>query len=88
LTAERRVVITGMGVISPLGLDVPSMWQALIQGRSGMDNITQFDATKFDTKFAAEVKGFDPAQYMDRKEARRMDRFAQFAVAASMQAEN
>ena len=86
MTAERHVVVTGMGVISPLGLDVPSMWQALIQGRSGMDDITQFDATKFDTKFAAEVKGFDPAQYMDRKEARRMDRFSQFAVAASLQA--
>jgi 3-oxoacyl-[acyl-carrier-protein] synthase II len=86
LTAERRVVVTGIGVISPLGLDVPSMWKALIQGQSGMANITQFDTAKFDTKFAAEVKGFDAAQYMDRKDARRMDRFAQFAVAASMQA--
>jgi len=86
LTSERRVVVTGIGVISPLGLDVPSMWQSLIQGRSGVDYITQFDASRFDTKFAAEVKGFDPAQYMDRKDARRMDRFSQFAVAASLQA--
>jgi 3-oxoacyl-[acyl-carrier-protein] synthase II len=86
LIAERRVVVTGIGIISPLGLDVPSTWQGLIKGCSGMDYITQFDATKFDTKFAAEVKRFDPAQYMDRKEARRMDRFSQFAVAASLQA--
>lgn len=83
---NHRVVVTGLGVITPLGLDVPTMWQALISGQSGVDFITAFDPEPFDTKFAAEVKGFDPTQYVDRKEARRMDRFTQFAVAASLQA--
>ncbi|MBN1643710.1 MAG: beta-ketoacyl-ACP synthase II [Dehalococcoidales bacterium] len=83
---NSRVVITGIGIISPLGLDTNSTWQALISGKSGTDNITLFDASNHVTKFAAEVKGFDPTNYIDRKEARRMDRFAQFAVAASKEA--
>ncbi len=83
---ENRVVVTGIGAISPLGLDVPSMWQALVRGESGVDYITHFDPEPFETKIAAEVKGFDPLDYVDRKEARRMDRFVQFAVAASLQA--
>jgi 3-oxoacyl-[acyl-carrier-protein] synthase II len=82
----RRVVVTGMGVISPVGLTVPSMWQALISGKSGVDYITSFDPTPLETKFAAEAKGFDPLVYVSRKEAHRMDRFTQFAVAASLQA--
>jgi len=82
----NRVVVTGIGVMSPLGLDVDSMWQAMIAGKSGVDYITAFDASPYMTKIAAEVKGFDPAQYMDRKELRRMDSFAHFAVAASRQA--
>lgn len=83
-----RVVITGLGAISPLGLDVPSTWDALVAGRSGIDRITLFDATDFATKIAAEVKDFIPTDYVNRKEARHMDRFAQLAVAASREAAN
>ena len=84
----RRVVVTGLGVVSPIGLDVPTFWAALTGGRSGVDYISSFDTTGFDTKFAAEVKGFDATSYVDRKQARHMDRFTQFAVAASLQAVN
>ncbi len=84
--SKRRVVITGLGVISPVGLTVPDMWQALISGKCGINCISNFDATIFRTKYAAEVKGFDPNAYLGPKEARRMDRFTQFAVAASLQA--
>jgi len=83
---HRRVVVTGMGVISPVGLTVSSMWSALVAGKSGVDYISHFDPAPFDTKFAAEVKEFDPTAYVSRKEAHRMDRFTQFAVAASLQA--
>jgi 3-oxoacyl-[acyl-carrier-protein] synthase II len=83
---ERRVFVTGLGMVSPLGLDTQSTWEAALAGRSGVDYITAFDAEEFDTQFAAEVKGFDPSQYMSRKEARRMDRFCQFAVAATEEA--
>jgi len=82
----RRVVVTGLGVISPVGLTVSTMWEALISGKSGIDYISSFDTTPFETKFAAEVKGFNPLAYVGRKEAHRMDRFTQFAVAASLQA--
>jgi beta-ketoacyl-acyl-carrier-protein synthase II len=78
---HRRVVVTGMGVISPVGLDVPSMWDSLVAGRSGIGPITLFDTTDFDVRIAGEAHGFDPGQYMPPKDARRMDRFAQFAVA-------
>lgn len=84
--ATRRVVVTGVGAVSPVGLDVASMWEALVAGKSGVDYITTFDTTDFDTKIAAEVKGFDPAIYVNRKLAQRIDRFTQFAVAASLQA--
>ncbi len=83
---ERRVVVTGMGVVSPLGQSVPELWQGIVEGRSGVGPITLFDPTGFDTRFAAEVKGFDPTQHMDRKEARRTDRFVQLAVAATNEA--
>jgi 3-oxoacyl-[acyl-carrier-protein] synthase II len=83
---SRRVVITGMGAISPLGLDVPTLWQGLVEGRSGVGPITMFDPCAHDTQIAAEVKGFDPLDYMDRKEARRTDRFVQMALAASQEA--
>ena len=83
---HRRVVVTGVGVISPVGLTVADMWEALVSGKSGVNYISHFDPTPFDTKFAAEVKGFDPIVYVSRKEAHRMDRFTQFAVAASLQA--
>ncbi|MEF3273317.1 MAG: beta-ketoacyl-ACP synthase II [Chloroflexus sp.] len=83
---DRRVVVTGMGAISPLGLSVAELWQGIVAARSGVGPITLFDPTGFDTRFAAEVKGFDPTNYMDRKEARRTDRFVQFAVAATREA--
>src|SRR4030043_278369 len=75
-----------MGAVSPLGLDVPSLWEALINGKSGIDCISLFGPEPFETKIAAEVKGFDALDYIDRKEARHMDRYTQFAVAASLQA--
>ena len=86
MSGHHRVLVTGMGVISPLGLDVNTTWDGIVSGRSGVDFITAFDSEGFDTHFAAEVKGFDPENYLDRKEARRMDRFAQFAAVAAQQA--
>lgn len=74
LNNYRRVVVTGMGVISPIGLTVSNMWEALISGKSGVNYISHFDPAPFDTKFAAEVKGFNPIEYVNRKEAHRMDR--------------
>ena len=83
---NTRVVVTSIGMVSPLGLDTPSTWEALIAGKSGVDYITSFDTEGFETKIAAEVKNFDPTSYLDRKEARRMDRFIQLATAASLEA--
>jgi 3-oxoacyl-[acyl-carrier-protein] synthase II len=83
---DRRVFVTGLGIVSPLGLNAKSTWEAITAGRSGVDYITAFDAEEFETQFAAEVKGFDPTQYMSQKEARRMDRFCQFAVVATEEA--
>jgi len=83
---KRRTVITGMGVISPIGIGKDKFFQSLKEGKCGIDYITKFDTTKFDTKIAAEVKDFDPCEYIDKKECRRMDRFTQFAVAASKMA--
>ncbi len=83
---DKRVVITGMGVLCPLGLNTSTTWEGLITGQSGIDYITLFDAEPLATKFAGEVKGFEPTDYINRKDARRMDRFAQLAVAASLQA--
>lgn len=80
---RRRVVITGLGVVSPIGNTVDELWTNLISGKSGSAPITYFDTTHFDTKFACEVKGFDPLNYMDRKLAQRVDPFTQFALAAS-----
>lgn len=82
----QRVVVTGMGAITPLGLDVPSFWEGLQSGRNGVATITSFDPTGQPVRFAAEVKGFSPENYMERKEARRMDRFTQFAIAATKEA--
>jgi len=81
-----RIVVTGVGAVSPLGLDVPTLWEALKTGQSGAGRITLFDAEPFETKIAAEVKGFDPAKYFEHREARRMDRYTQFATVAAMQA--
>ncbi len=83
---DNRVVITGAGVMCPLGQDVKTTWEKLIAGKSGIDYITSFDASTFETRIAGEVKGFDPTDFMGRKDARHMDRFAQLAVAASLQA--
>jgi 3-oxoacyl-[acyl-carrier-protein] synthase II len=79
-------VVTGIGALTPLGLDMPSTWENLIAGKSGIANITLFDASNLEVKFAGEVKGFDPALYINKKDIRRMDRFAQLAVAAGVQA--
>src|SRR5919204_997273 len=87
LNGRRRVVITGLGAVTPLGNDVESTWQNLVAGKSGAADITQFDASPFSVHFACEVKGFDPTEYIDRKRARRMDRFAHLIVAAARQAE-
>ncbi|HEY8175392.1 MAG TPA: beta-ketoacyl-ACP synthase II [Gemmatimonadaceae bacterium] len=83
---KRRVVVTGMGALTPVGNDVATTWRALISGESGAANITKFDATTWPVRFACEVKGFDPLQYMDRKEAKRADWYTQYAIAASVQA--
>lgn len=83
---KRRVVVTGMGAVTPVGNDVATMWRSLVEGKSGSAPITRFDATNFEVRFACEVKGFDVSQYMDRKEAKRADQFTQYAVAAASQA--
>lgn len=82
----RRVVVTGLGCVSPLGHSVEATWAGLIQGRDGIGPVTLFDARRFVTQIAGEVRDFDPLQHLDRKEARRMDRFTHFAVAASAEA--
>ncbi len=84
--APRRVVISGLGVITSLGQDVKTFWDNILEGKSGVSPITNFDASAFTTRIASEIKDFDPERFMDRKEARRTDRFAQFAVAASKMA--
>lgn len=84
--SKRRVVVTGMGAITPVGNDVATTWQALLAGKSGAGPITKFDATNFAVRFACEVKGFDPLLYMDRKEAKRADLFTQYALGAAHQA--
>ena len=83
---RKRVVVTGTGCISPLGLNVHDTWEGLLAGRSGAAMITHFDPSNHKTKFAAEVKGFDGAALFGTREARRMDRFAQFAIAAAAEA--
>ncbi|HEU4748344.1 MAG TPA: beta-ketoacyl-ACP synthase II [Gemmatimonadaceae bacterium] len=83
---KRRVVVTGMGAITPVGNDVATTWKALIAGKSGTAPITKFDATSFPVRFAAEVKGFNALDFMDRKEAKRADHYTQYAVAAARQA--
>ena len=82
----KRVVVTGLGAITPLGKSVPEYWEGLTKGVSGADYIQQFDCAKFKTRFACEVKNFEPTEYLDRKEARKLDRFTQFALIASDEA--
>ncbi len=83
---KRRVVVTGIGLVSPVGLTREETWGSLLAGESGIDRISTFDAEELETTIAGEVKGFDPTSYVGRKEARRMDRFVQFAVAATLEA--
>ena len=82
----KRVVVTGLGALTPLGNDIPSYWDALINGVSGADFIKQFDVTKFKTKFACEVKNFNPEDFFERKDARKLDRFSQMALVAADEA--
>jgi len=82
----KRVVVTGIGAITPLGNTVPEYWDGLVNGVSGADGITLFDASKFRTKFACEIKGFDPTRFLEKKEARKIDRFSQLALVVSDQA--
>jgi len=83
---RKRVVVTGLGAVTPIGNTLSEYWEGLVSGRNGIGPITLFDAARHDCRIAGEVKAFDPFQYLDRKDAKRMDRFAQFAVAASKQA--
>src|SRR2546426_12506087 len=87
VNGQRRVVITGIGAVTPLGTDAETSWQRLLAGESGAGPITQFDATDYHVHFACEVKDFDPSNWIERKQARRMDRFAQLILAAARQAE-
>src|SRR5713101_5483632 len=80
---NTRIVVTGMGCISPLGNDVATTWESIVAGKSGAGPITAFDASAHETRIAAEVKDFDPSTRFGRKEARRMDRYTQFAVAST-----
>src|SRR6478736_8607571 len=82
----KRVVITGAGALTPIGNTLPEYWEGLKNGKSGAAPITRFDTTLFKTKFACEVKGFDPFNFIDRKEARKMDPFAQYAMVAADEA--
>lgn len=82
----RRVVVTGLGVVAPNGIGVETFWESLVNGVSGVDRITRFDAGRHDTKIAAEVKGFDPLLYMEKKEVKKMDRFIHYALAGAIMA--
>jgi 3-oxoacyl-[acyl-carrier-protein] synthase II len=82
----KRVVVTGLGAITPLGNTIPELWNSIINGVSGAGPITRFDASAFKTRFACEVKGFDPNQYLDRKEVRKVDLYAQYAIASAKEA--
>src|SRR5579864_777552 len=82
----RRVVVTGMGALTPVGLDVASTWDGIVHGRSGIARVDKFETDDLDVKIAGEVKGFDPTQFLDKKEARRMDRFLQLGLVATQEA--
>jgi len=87
LNGKRRVVVTGIGMVTPLGNDVETTWENLVAGESGAGPITQFDTTGYSVRFACELKDFDPTVWIDRKQARRMDRFSQMALSAARMAE-
>src|ERR687883_128560 len=83
---KRRVVVTGIGMISPLGIGNEPTWQGLLEGRSGIDTITKFDATNFSARIAGEVRGFDPEKWIEKKEVKKSDTFIHYAVAAAQMA--
>ena len=83
---NKRVVVTGLGALTPIGNGVPDYWDGLISGKSGSVPISYFDASKFKTQFACELKGYDSNDHFDRKDARKMDRFTQYAMVASDEA--
>jgi 3-oxoacyl-[acyl-carrier-protein] synthase II len=83
---KQRVVVTGMGALTPIGNTVGEFWSAALGGESGASPITRFDASAFDTRFAADVKGFDPLEFLDRKLAKRLDPFCQYAIVAADEA--
>src|SRR5919108_3541609 len=85
---RRRVVVTGLGAVTPLGNDVETTWQRLLAGESGAGPITQFDPAGYPVTFACEVKDFDPTEYVERKQARRLDRFTHLILAAARQGES
>ncbi len=82
----RRVVITGLGLLTPVGNDVETTWEALKNGKSGIDKIEHFDTTEFSTRFGGSIKGFDSTHYIDKREARRLDAFIQYGLVAGIQA--
>src|SRR5258708_32724613 len=85
--SQRRIVITGMGPVTPLGLDVPTTWTNLLAGKSGVTPITSWDASKYDCRFAAQVQNFEPRkQFFNEKDARRADRYSQLAMASAKEA--
>ena len=84
--SQRRVVITGLGIVSPVGNDVPTAWDAIVNGRSGIGRVTSFDATGFATQIAGEVRNFDPTAWIPPKDAKKMDEFIHYGVAASFMA--
>jgi len=83
---KRRVVVTGLGVVSALGTEIDEFWNAIKEGKCGITMVTKFDASNMPTKVAAEIKDFDPTKYIDKKEAKRMDPYCQYAMAASKMA--
>ena len=84
--STRRVVVTGLGALTPIGNTADEFWSALLQGRSGVGPITKFDATDYPTRIAGEIKNFDPLAFVDKKEARRLDPFLQYAMACAVMA--
>src|SRR5262249_2808936 len=84
--SRRRVVVTGLGIVSPVGTGVPEAWKSIVAGQSGITRITRFDVTAFSSQIAGEVKGFDPAKYLSAKEARRFATFIHYGLAAGMEA--
>lgn len=84
--SPRRVVVTGLGALTPIGNTLPAYWEGLLSGTSGAAPITYFDASKFKTQFACEIKNFDPLAHFDRKEVRKYDRFTQYALVATQEA--